>query len=123
MANTRPPMLPPADIDDELEARLRGDQPRKRVKQTMYFERLEMTGTTKALIAIISFLVISIWGWMAATVQSTGNTVDSIKDQQGQQAIKQAEQSAAIVMRLSGVEAEVQGLKSRTQKLEEEIRK
>jgi hypothetical protein len=116
-------MLPPADIDDELEARLRGDQPRKRVKQTMYFERLEMTGTTKALIAIISFLVISIWGWMAATVQSTGNTVDSIKDQQGQQAIKQAEQSAAIVMRLSGVEAEVQGLKSRTQKLEEEIRK
>ena len=116
-------MLPPADVDEDIESRLRGETPRKRVKQTMYFERLEITGTTKALLGILTFLVLGIWGWMAATVQSTSSTVESIKDQQGQQAIKQAEQSAAIVMRLSGVEAEVQGLKSRTQKLEEEIRK
>jgi hypothetical protein len=123
VSNTRSPQLPPAEIDEELEARLRGEMPRKKVKQTMYFERLEMTGTTKALIGLVSFLLLSIWGWMAATVQTTSNGVESIKDQQGQLAIKQAEQSAAVVGRLSAVESEVQGLKARTEKLEQEIRK
>ncbi len=121
--DTRPPMLPPADINEELEARLRGEIPRKRVTQKMYFERLEMTNTTKGLLAISVFLGLTILTWMATKIESTSSNVETIKDQQAQQAIKQAEANAIILLRLGGVETEVQGLKSRTQKLEEEIRK
>lgn len=123
MSNTRPPQLPPADIEEELEARLRGEMPRKRVSQKMYFERLEMTPTTKALIGLACFLGLVILGWMGAKIESTGATVDAIRSGQVDQVKQQAERDVAILTRLSGVESEVQGLKSRTEKLEQEIRK
>ncbi len=123
MTDTRPPTLPPADIEEELEARLRGEIPRKKVSQSMYFERLQMTDTTKALIAISVFLGLAILGWMAAKIESTDSTVDAIRAGQVDQVKQQAERDVAILTRLGGVESEVQGLKSRTEKLEQEIRK
>ena len=123
-------MLPPADIDDELEAALRGERPGKRVKQLMHFEQLKMTDTTKALIGIVVFLALSMLGWMAAKIDSTDSTLDEIRAGQIQQAKDsaaeakdQAARDIALLTRLSGVESEVQGLKSRTEKLEQEIRK
>lgn len=128
-------MLPPADVNEELEARLRGDiPPRKKVVQRMHLDGLIVPGSTKVAAAAVVFLFLGIAGWIIATGESTAGKVealgdatalklDAIKDQQAAAAIKQAEQSAAIVSRLSAVESEVQGLKSRTEKLEQEIRK
>lgn len=120
---TRKPMLPAADVDEELEARLRGEIPRKRVNQTMHFEQLQMSSTTKTLIGLAVFLGLSIFGWMARTVESTSTKVDEIRAGQVEQVKQQAERDVAILTRLGGVESEVQGLKSRTEKLEQEIRK
>lgn len=123
MSTTRPPVLPPADIDEEIESALRGDRARKRVLQRMHIDNLHIPGSTKVACAAVLFLFLGIAGWIIRTGESTAEKVDQIKDQQAAQSIKQAEQSAEMLSRLSGVESEVQGLKSRTEKLEQEIRK
>ena len=123
MTDTRPPMLPPADVNEELEARLRGEIPRKTTKMRMHIDNLHIPDSTKLAFGAVLFLFLAIAAWIIHTGESTSEKVDQIKDSQAAQSIKQAEQSAAIVSRLSGVEGEVQGLKSRVEKLETEIRK
>ncbi len=120
---TRPPQLEPAEIDEDLEARLRGEQPRKKVVQRMHIDSLYVPTSTKIALSAVLFLFLGIAGWIISTGESTAQKVDQIKDQQAAQSIKQAEQSAEMLSRLSGVELQVQGLKSRTEKLEQEIRK
>jgi hypothetical protein len=121
--HTRPPQLPPADVDEELEARLRGEMPRKNTRMRMHIDNLHIPDSTKLAMGAVLFLFLAIAAWIINTGESTADKVDQIKDQQAAQSIKQAEQSAEMLSRLSGVELEVQGLKSRTEKLEQEIRK
>lgn len=124
MSNTRPPMLPPADVDEEIEAALRGDRSKgKQTKMSMSIEQLQIPATTKALAGVVASLVLLILGYSASKQESTEGKVDQIRDAQIEEIKQRAEQNAQIMNRLSGVESEVQQLKSRTEKLETEIRK
>jgi hypothetical protein len=69
------------------------------------------------------FLGLCILTWMLAKIEGSDGKIDQIRNSQVEEIEKRAQMQVEIMGRLSGVESEVQGLKSRTEKLEQEIRK
>lgn len=68
-------------------------------------------------------LALGILSWMLAKIEAGDSKLDKIRDSQVEEVKERAAMQTEIMTRLSGVENEVQGLKSRTEKLEQEIRK
>jgi hypothetical protein len=92
-------------------------------RQRMDINNIEIGWVTKGAIMLTCALAVSILGWMASKIDATDGKVDTIRAGQVEEIKQRSERDVAILTRLSGVESEVQGLKSRTEKLEQEIRK
>src|SRR5688572_26305673 len=84
-------------------------------RQRMEFHHIELGTFGKVAI----FLGLCILTWMLAKIESGDAKLDKIRDSQVQEIKERAEMQTEIMTRLSGVESEVQGLKSRTEKLEQ----
>jgi hypothetical protein len=69
------------------------------------------------------FLGLCIMTWMLAKIEGGDAKLDDIRNSQAEEVRARAQMQIELMGRLSGVESEVQGLKSRTEKLEQEIRK
>lgn len=69
------------------------------------------------------FLALAILTWMLAKIEGGETKLEEIRNSQVQEIEKRAEMQIELMGRLAGVESEVSGLKSRTEKLEQELRK
>lgn len=92
-------------------------------RQRMDINQIEIGWITKGSIILGVTLGLSILGWMASKIDSGDTKLDAIRASQADEVRSRAQMQIELMGRLSGVENEVQGLKSRTEKLEQEIRK
>jgi hypothetical protein len=100
-----------------------GPEEMELTRQRMDINQIEMGWVTKGAIVLTCIMAVSILGYMASKQDSTESKIDEIRKGQIDEIKQRADRDVAILTRLSGVESEVQGLKSRTEKLEQEIRK
>lgn len=88
-------------------------------RQKIEIHQIEL-GTFGKLSLVLALAILS---WMLAKIEVGDTKLDDIRKSQSDEVKARAQMQIEVMGRLSGVEARLGGLESRTEKLEKEIRK